>query len=109
VALTPEQISLINDMIHAWVEDKAKYRQAFRNDCKRLLATHPAKAVDTEAVKRFAAVVRVMESANKKREAMHIWDDDLVAAKIVLSLLNAGPGQTGDTTGNASSETEGGR
>ena len=37
--LTPEQIFIINDMIHAWIEEKGEYRQAFRNDCKRLLAT----------------------------------------------------------------------
>lgn len=41
VDLTPEQVYLINDMIHAWIdrEKKAEFRQAFRNDCKRLLAT----------------------------------------------------------------------
>ena len=39
--LTPEQIFLINDMIKAWLpEDQvAEFRQAFRNDCKRLLAS----------------------------------------------------------------------
>ena len=37
--LTPEQISIVNDMINAWVEDKAQYREAFRKDCKRLLET----------------------------------------------------------------------
>lgn len=37
--LTPEQIAIINDMVCAWVEDKVRYRQAFKNDCKRLLAT----------------------------------------------------------------------
>jgi hypothetical protein len=39
IELTPEQIFIVNDMIHAWIEDKREYRQAFRNDCKRLLAT----------------------------------------------------------------------
>ncbi len=39
--LTAEQVYLINDMIHAWIdpEKKGEFRQAFRNDCKRLLAT----------------------------------------------------------------------
>ena len=39
--LTPEQVYLINDMIHAWIdqEKKGEFRQAFRNDCKQLLAT----------------------------------------------------------------------
>jgi hypothetical protein len=41
VDLTPEQVWLVNDMIHAWIdpEKKAEFREAFRNDCKRLLAT----------------------------------------------------------------------
>lgn len=41
IELTPEQVYLINDMIHAWVEPekKAEFREAFRSDCKRLLAT----------------------------------------------------------------------
>ena len=35
--LTPEQISIQNDMFAAWVGDP-KFREAFRNDCKRLLS-----------------------------------------------------------------------
>lgn len=39
--LTPLQIRLINDMIHAWIapEEKKKFREAFREDCKKLLAS----------------------------------------------------------------------
>jgi hypothetical protein len=53
VALTPEQIFLINDMIHAWVEDKAEYRESFRSDCKRLLATVRPVSLDREAIARI--------------------------------------------------------
>jgi hypothetical protein len=39
--LSPEELSIINDMTHAWLDDPARYRIAFRNDCKRLvLASH---------------------------------------------------------------------
>ena len=45
-SLTPEQIAVVNDMIHAWLDpDKnGEFREAFRNDCKRLLATGHDKA-----------------------------------------------------------------
>lgn len=41
--LTPEQISIINDMTMAWVDDPIRHRQAFRDDCRRLIATCYAK------------------------------------------------------------------
>lgn len=44
--ITPEQLSIINDMVAAWVDDPIRYRQAFKDDCRRLLATcHPKPRV----------------------------------------------------------------
>lgn len=44
IELTPEQVFLINDMMKAWlgtdlIAENREYRESFRNDCKRLLAT----------------------------------------------------------------------
>lgn len=47
--LTPEQISIQNDMFAAWVGDP-KFREAFRNDCKRLLNAASASPVAQEPV-----------------------------------------------------------
>jgi len=43
--LTPEQISIQDDMFEAWVGEP-KYRGAFLNDCKRLIAATPAPPSD---------------------------------------------------------------
>ena len=37
--LTADQISIINDMVAAWVDNPVRQRQAFKDDCRRLLAT----------------------------------------------------------------------
>jgi hypothetical protein len=53
--LTPEQISIQNDMFAAWVGDP-KFREAFRNDCKRLLNAASASPVAQEPVARLVPI-----------------------------------------------------
>ena len=48
IELTPEQIYLINDMINSWIDDPKQFRQAFREDCKRLLATRVRSSAGME-------------------------------------------------------------
>lgn len=64
--LTPEQIFLINDMIHAWIEPekKGEFRAAFRLDCKRLLAT---------TLTREAELRRALEPCQGEQEHFEEW------------------------------------
>ena len=93
--LTPEQVYLINDMIHAWFdpEKKGEFRQAFRNDCKQLLATS-TRAV-AQAVRMpprtwgFLLTLRdVMRSAKKQNVLMNVWDRDLEAIDAAITLVS---------------------
>lgn len=63
--LTPEQIFIISDMIHAWIdrEKKGEFRQSFRTDCKRLLAT-VMRAPEPDIVAMRAALMEIRFIAN---------------------------------------------
>jgi hypothetical protein len=65
--LTPEQISIVNDMICAWIgeDERAQYREAFRSDCKRLL-----KTVAPSRPSANAEAVRLREALTAAREAV---------------------------------------
>lgn len=78
--LTPEQISIQNDMFAAWVGDP-KFREAFRNDCKRLLNAASASPVAQEPVAQkyddtlvpFVALMRAELHANSGKGDRPGW------------------------------------
>lgn len=94
--LTPEQIFIINDMIHAWIDENkiGEFREAFRNDCKRLLKTAVApSSPDAEGGgirrKNYAhEPMKVVAALRKGHPYLGPDAVDIAAADLIEQLLN---------------------
>lgn len=99
VELSPEQLFIINDMTHAWIENPIRYRMAFRSDCKRLLASAFSPHEPVGAASDVAALGEIWDTCNRasfhSKEALASKIAAIVEARSRARLASALPGAPG--------------